>query len=112
VRKHFNKARKTGIGDWERFKESQRIYTKVIAVAKRNRKKTFCERTVSAPLASKLHTILSKETNTHLGCLKLHNEGYTESMWDTMDHLMEGHFLGFRRSLWGSADQQRPRDRY
>jgi len=112
VRKQFNKARKTGIGDWERFKESQHIYKKVIVVAKRNSWKTFCENTVSAPEASNLHRILSKETNTHLGCLKFPNGRYTESVGDTMDHLTEVHFLGFRRSLQGSGEQQRPRERY
>lgn len=71
VKKQFNKARKTGIGDWERCKESQRTYKTVIVVAKRNRWETFCESTVSAPKASKLHRILRHETNTHLGCLKI-----------------------------------------
>lgn len=52
MRKQFNKARKTSIGDWERFKESQRIYTKVTVVAKRNNWKILCESTVSAPEAS------------------------------------------------------------
>jgi len=67
---------------------------------------------LSAPEASKLHRILSKETNSHLGCLKLPNGGYTESMGETMDHLMEVHFLGFQISLQGSGEQQRPRERY
>jgi len=112
VRKQFNKARKTGIGDWERFKESQHIYKKVIVAAKRNSWKTFCENTVGAPEASNLHRILSEETSTHLGCLKFPNGGYTEAMGDTTDHLTKVHFLGFRRSLQGSGEQQRPRERY
>ena len=74
MRKQFNKARKTGIGDWERCKESQHTYKKVTVVAKRNRWKTFCESTVGAPEASKLHRILRQETNIHLGCLKISSD--------------------------------------
>jgi hypothetical protein len=43
VRKYFNGAKKCTLDDWERFKEAQCIYKKMIVVAKGNGWKTFCE---------------------------------------------------------------------
>jgi len=43
VRKHFNRAKKNTLGDWERFKEAQYIYKKMIVVIQRNSWKTLCE---------------------------------------------------------------------
>jgi len=80
-RKQLNRAKKTNtLGDWARFEEAQSIYKKAIVVAKKESWKTFCKSTESAPEAFSLHTILSKETDVHLGYLKLPNGSYTESM--------------------------------
>ena len=43
VRKHFNRTKKHILGDWERFKETQCIYKKMIVVTQGNSWKTFCE---------------------------------------------------------------------
>ena len=96
VRKHFNRAKKNTLGDWERFKESQCIYKKTIVVAKGNSWKTFCESIEIDPEASRLHIILSKETNVHLGSLKLPNGSYIQSMEEPLDHLMKFTFWDFR----------------
>jgi hypothetical protein len=66
-----------------RFEEAQRIYKKAIVVAKRDSWKTLCESTENTPEAFSLHRILSKETNVHLGYLKLPNGSNTESMEET-----------------------------
>jgi ribosomal protein L30E len=98
VIKHFNGAKKCTLNDRERFKETQCIYKKMIVVAKGNSWKTLRESIYSDAEASKLHIILSKETNVHLGCLKLPNGSYTESMEEPLNHLMKVHFLRFQGS--------------
>lgn len=80
-RKQLNRDKKTNtLSNWARFEEAQRIYKRAIVVAKRDSWKTLCESIKSAPEAFSLHRILSKETNVHLGYLKLPNGSYTESI--------------------------------
>ncbi|XP_018402109.1 PREDICTED: uncharacterized protein LOC108779236 [Cyphomyrmex costatus] len=80
VRRLFNEARRknSAIADWEAYRNAQRGYSKAIIIAKRKSWRDFCKGIESAPEASRLNRILSKDNTLRLGCLKLPNGNYTE----------------------------------
>ena len=95
VRRLFNRARNSSTeGNWECFREAQRAYKKAIESAKRNSWREFCKGIKTAPEASKPHRILSKENKAYLGCIKLPSGGYTESVEESLGHLVDLHFPG------------------
>ncbi|XP_018395989.1 PREDICTED: uncharacterized protein LOC108774392 [Cyphomyrmex costatus] len=97
VRRLFNKPRrKNSTADWEAYRKAQRGYSKAIIIAKRKLWRDFCKSIESASEASRLNRILSKDNTLRLGCLKLPNGNYTETVEGSLKHLMSTHFPGFQ----------------
>jgi hypothetical protein len=95
VRKLFNQARNTSkVGDWKH------AYRKAIVVIKRNSWEKFCWSIKNVLEASRLHRILSKGNNPHLGCIKLLSGDYTGSVEESLGHLMDVHFPGSQGTVW------------
>ena len=104
MRKLLNQARNSSeVGDWERFCEAQCTYRKAIVVPKRNSWRGFCDSIERVPEASRLNRILSQETKTYLGCIKLTSGNYTESVEESLGHLMDVHFPGSQGLSGGSG---------
>ena len=104
VRRLFNRARNSSEeGDWERFRETQRAYKKAIVIAKRNSWREFCEGIEKVPEAVRLHRILSQENKIYLGCIKFPSGDYTESMEESLEHLMHVYFPDSRGPSDGSG---------
>lgn len=107
-RRLFNRARNVNTPrSWEMYRQSQRIYKKAIVKAKRKGWRKFCTGIESAPEASRLCKILSRENQSQWGCLKLPNGEYTETAEETLQHLLEVHFPGFRGAST-DKNKQRP----
>jgi len=115
VRRLFNRAKKTRtIANWEAFRSSQRDYSKAINLSKKRSWRKFCEDIESAPEASRLCRILSRDGSSQLGCLKRPDGEYTETIDDSLKHLMSTHFPGFRENSTNpnSRDRVSPRAPY
>lgn len=109
VRRALNKAKRTNRPEhWRAHRDLQRRYSKEIVVAKRKSWRAFCESIESAPEASRLNRILSQDSKPQLGCLKRPDGSYTENTEESLCHLMETHFPGFR-SLAESDAASQPR---
>jgi len=107
VRRLFNRAKKTrATTDWDAFRSSQREYTKAINSAKRKSWRKFCEEVESAPEASRLCRILSKNGSSHLGCLKRPDGEYTKTIDESLRHLMSTHFPGFQEDSTNSNSRK------
>jgi len=107
VRRLFNRAKKTrATTDWDAFRSSQREYTKAINSAKRKSWRKFCEEVESAPEASRLCRILSKNGSSHLGCLKRPDGEYTKTIDESLRHLMSTHFPGFQEDSINSSSRK------
>ncbi|XP_032690767.1 uncharacterized protein LOC116853705, partial [Odontomachus brunneus] len=93
VRRKFNKAKKTGLplGNIQKFPIIE-----------------------NASETSRLSRILSQDNRPILGCLKRPDGNYTESMRESLKHLLETHFPGFQETTYSQnkSDDQKTREEY
>ena len=82
---------------WDLCRRAQREYTEAIIAWKSESWKSFCAGIASALEAIKLHEILARNPGARLDLIQLSSGEYTSSKKESLNHLMEANFSGFRR---------------
>ena len=91
--KLFNKAKRTrSAGDWEIFKEHQRLYKKEIRCRQREAWRSFCSSVEGTSATSRLRKIISKDSSLQPSCIKTEAGSYTSNLLETVEELMLTHF--------------------
>ena len=92
TRKQFNQAKYYNSDEeWQKYKDSLKLYNKVLRTAKRSSWRNFCTEIEATSEASRLRKVLSKDP-TPPGFLKRPDNSWTESSKETLELLLETHF--------------------
>lgn len=81
--------------DWGIYKDALKQYKTEIQEVRTSSWKFYSGNIEGAKEASRIHKILSRDREDHLGSLKKPNGQYTTSTEDTLRYLMDTHFVEF-----------------
>jgi ribonuclease HI len=91
----FVSALRTGEQDnWDLYRDAKRECKSLIARAKKDSWKAFCDGVTQTPEAGRLQRVLRKDQSGLLGFLRKPDGRFTSSKQETLDHLMDTHFPG------------------
>jgi len=91
----FHRAYKTSTKEnWDKYKEARRAFKRTLRKSKRESRQDFCRKTEPVHESARLHRLLSKTHVNELGMLRLPYGGWTKSLEEANEHLMDVHFPG------------------
>ena len=91
----FHRAYKTSTKeDWDKYKEARRAFKRTLRKSKRESWQDFCSNIETMHESARLHKLLGKTHVNKLGMLRLPHGGWTKSLEEANEHLMDVHFPG------------------